>query len=387
MRFLLLLQIFILSSFAIIDVSTVDFGEKPEGFSGSAFGSFQKKRGNTDKDEMEYGGRIQYDTPETITWLQGAVEKDQVSDVPTDDNAFIHLRHIHQLFDPRWAMEFYTQAKKDKFKYLQSRTVYGTGLRYKIADSAQYGKLFMGLSAMGEKNRYTHQDEVYEDEHNYRLSAYLSYTIKMDKNLEFSYLGYYQPKIDNGSDYTTSSTVEMMIHLTQVIDLSYQLEFDYDADPISNVQKKDTRQKLSFVYRFGKDDPLSSYAQNLLKSYRKTSDLNASRRPAIADKGTDSQKSFAGEWVSGDKRFSILEGGEGSLRDASGVYIEKLKWTLVLTEGSKTETAKLVSMRFVDEAGRLLRVENYLWSGDSLVTLSQNSVFFFTRGRFSALNP
>jgi hypothetical protein len=386
MRFLLLLHIFILSGFAIIDVGTVDFGEKPEGFSGSAFGSFQKKRGNTDKDEMEYGGRIQYDTPETITWLQGAVEKDQVSDVPTDDNAFIHLRHIHQLFDPRWAMEFYTQAKKDKFKYLQNRSIYGAGLRYKIADSAQYGKLFAGLSAMGEKIRYT-QNEAYADEHNYRLSSYLSYTIKMDKNLEFSYLGYYQPKIDNGSDYTASSTAELMIHLTRVIDLSYQLELDYDADPALNVQKKDTRQKLSFVYRFGKDDPLSSYAQNLLTSARQVSELNASGKSAIADTRASAKKSFEGEWVSGGKHFSILEGGEGSFSDASGVYIEKLTWRLLPTEDATAQAAKLVSIRFMDEEGRLGRVENYLWSEDSLVTLLQGRSTLFTRGGSSALNP
>jgi putative salt-induced outer membrane protein len=386
MRLLLLLHIFILSGFAIIDVGTVDFGEKPEGFSGSAFGSFQKKRGNTDKDEMEYGGRIQYDTPETITWLQGAVEKDQVSDVPTDDNAFIHLRHIHQLFDPRWAMEFYTQAKKDKFKYLQNRSIYGAGLRYKIADSAQYGKLFVGLSAMGEKIRYT-QNEAYADEHNYRLSSYLSYTIKMDKNLEFSYLGYYQPKIDNGSDYTASSTAELMIHLTRVIDLSYQLELDYDADPALNVQKKDTRQKLSFVYRFGKDDPISSYAQNLLKSARQVSELNASGKSAIADTRASVKKSFEGEWVSGGKHFSILEGGEGSFSDASGIYIEKLTWRLLPTEDATAQAAKLISIRFMDEEGRLGRVENYLWSEDSLVTLLQGRSTLFTRGGSSALNP
>lgn len=385
MRLLLLLQVFILSSFAIIDVGTVDFGEKPEGFSGSLYGSFEKKRGNTDKDEMEYGGRIQYDTPETITWLQGAVEKDQASDVATDDNAFIHLRHIHQLFDPRWATEFYAQAKKDRFKYLQNRSVYGAGLRYKIADSAQYGKLFAGLSAMGEKIRYT-PAEAYEDEYNYRLSSYLSYTIKMDKNLEFSYLGYYQPKIDNGSDYTASSTAELMIHLTRVIDLSYQFELDYDADPVANVQKKDTRQKLSFVYRFGKDDPLSSYAQNLLNPALQASALNTADKSAIADK-EETKKSIVGEWVSEGKHLSILAGGKGRLRDTLSVYVEKLRWTLVPTEGSPAQGATPVSMRFVDEEGRLERVENYLWSGDSLVTFLEGRPILFTRGASSALNP
>ncbi len=388
-RLLILLTFFIFNSFAIVDIASVDFGEKEKGFSGSVYGSFQKTRGNTDKDEAEYGGRIQYDTNKTITWLQGSVENDKANGVSNADNAFAHLRHIHQMFNPNWAMEFYTQLKQDKFKSLQNRTVFGIGPRYKIADSPTYGKLFMGLSAMEERIRYT-DDQIDPTERNYRASSYLSYKVSINSNLEFSSLGYYQPKIDNGSDYMTACTTELMIHLTKVIDLSYQYELDYDSQPANSVAKTDTRQKFSFVYRFGHDDPLTSYAYNFLNSTEGLDEINASSVVAVevstkTEEIQHSSDTLAGEWVHADERFSIMLEGEGEYAKRSGIYNEKLTWTLVSTqtqEGSqaaKEQKTKLVIIRFADEEGRPGRVENYLWSGNTLVGLSGSTVRVFKR--------
>ena len=389
MRLFLIPFLYVTSVFAIIDISSVDFGDEDEGLTGSAYGSFQKKRGNTDKDEAEYGGRIEYDTNKTITWLQASVEKDKANGYTTDDNSFIHLRHIRQIYNPSWAMEFYTQVKQDKFQNIKNRTVYGMGPRYKIVDSKTYGKLFMGLSVMDERIKYT--DSVLNpDEQNYRASSYLSYKMSIEQNLELSFLGYYQPKIDNGSDYLTASSAEMTIHLTRVFDLSYLLEFDYDSKPPVEVSKTDTRQKLSFIYRFGKDDPFSSYAHSFLNSAEGLDEVNSSSVIAVevdteVEDIKDSTDTLSGKWVFGEETFSLLLDGEGEYLYGDGIYKERLTWTLVSTdtqEGAtvaRNQSTKLVVIRFRDEEGRLGRVENYLWSENSLVSLSGNSVRLFKR--------
>lgn len=387
MRLLILFQLFIFNCFAIVDIASIDFGEKEEGFSGSAYGSFQKKRGNTDKDEAEYGGRIQYDSNKTVTWLQGSVERDEASGITTDDNSFLHLRHIHQIFNPDWAMEFYFQLKQDKFKNLNKRTLFGAGPRYKITDSATYGKLFFGISVMDEKVKY---NEIDPDEHNYRMSSYFSYNLAINKTFELSYLGYYQPEIDNGSDYRLSSFGEMTIHLTKVFDLSYLIEFDYDSVPPQSVATTDTRQRLSFIYRFGQDDPLSAYAQNMLNSSESLEENNNTRIVAVEleskvndiDKPSDT---FAGEWIADNEQFSISLDGKGYYADKGGIYDEKINWKIISTEttegiqGAKDQQTKLVIIRFVDEEGRLGRVENYLWNENTLVGLSGGSVKMFKR--------
>ncbi len=369
MRLFLISLIYVTSMFAIVDIASIDFLEKEEGFSGSAYGSFQKKRGNTDKDEAEYGGRVEYDTNQTITWLQGVVEHDEVSGVTTDDNAFLHLRHIHQIVNPSWAMEYYFQLKQDKFKNLSKRQVLGLGSRYKISDSPLYGKLFFGLSMMDERVKY---NEIDPDEHNYRLSSYLSYKLVVNKTFELSYMGYYQPKFDNGSDYITSSKAEMIIHLTKVFDLSYLVELDYDAQPPYQISATDSRQKLSFIYRFGADDPLSTYASTLL------CDTKEASTPAVEEKLEETKKESDSEvWKSGDENLLLLADGSGTYTSKTGVYNEKIRWKKL--DETKEEGTHFFVLSFVDEEGRTLRNENYLYNSSTLVGLRNDKLKVFTK--------
>ncbi len=390
MRFFTLLILLLTPLFSIVDIATVDFEDKPEGFSGSAYGSFQKKRGNTDKDEAEYGGRIQYDTKHTITWLEGEVEKDEVSGVLTDENSFLHLRHIHQLYSPEWASEYFVQHRKDKFKSIRGRELLGAGLRYRVMNSATYGKLFFGLSAMDEQIDYT-SSEPDPDEHNYRMSSYLSYKLPVNEVFDLGYLGYYQPKIDNGSDYISASIMEMTIHLTKVFDLSYLIEFDYDTQPAQGVEKRDLTQKLSFIYRFGEEDPLSSYAHGFLQSLDQLEDTGAAQDAIAVEVETDvsevkdSSDIFAGEWRYEGESLSILLDGTGMYKSEESIYDERLKWKVVATEtqegvsGAQNQGTKLVIIRFVDEEGRDGRVENFLWNNNTLVGLSDTCIRTFKR--------
>lgn len=396
MKYLLILLSFVISVFATVDIFPVDFKENDEGFSGSVYGSVELKSGNTDKDEMDLGGRIQYDTDETVTWLKGEREKDKSKGTVTDDNAFIHLRHIHQIYNPRLAMEFYAQYKKDEFKSLRSRTAVGLGPRYKVYDSGDGSKIFFGLSVFEENVKYTnYDDDLYDenpDETNYRFSSYLSYKTKVNDTLDFSLLSYIQPKVNDLSDYAASASAELSIHLTKVIDLSYSLDYDYDTDPATGRKKDDTDQKLSFVYRFGVDDPFTNYAYMFLKSKdnAEAEDVNISDALAVEIDTKerdikDSTDTFIGVWKGENEEFSVNSGGEGSHLYINGLYKEKIIWKIVSTQTQEGSTAakgqrtKLVIMRFVDEEDRIVRIENYLWSEDSMVGLSGNKIRYFTR--------
>lgn len=369
MRYLVLLAFSFSCLFAIIDIASIDFGDKEEGLSGSVYGSFQTKRGNTNREEAEYGGRLEYDTNKSITWIQGSAEHDTASGYTTDDNAFVHLRHIHQIQNPSWAAEVYYQIKQNQFKNLNKRSLIGAGLRYKVFDSHDYGKLFFGLSAMDEKITY---NEVDPDEHNSRASAYFSYGLDITKAFELSYLGYYQTKFDNSSDYLTSSMVEMTIHLTKVFDLSYVLEFDYDAAPALNIHNTDTRQRLSFIYRFGVDDPLSAYAQTVL--YKDEAPEVTTLKP---QSDRSEKKGLEGKWSGEDGYFIVSSDFKGVYRQNTGMREEGFVWKMFSTD-KKNET-EYIDISFVDEAGKTLRTEHYLYSRDTLVGLQGNSVKVFKR--------
>jgi len=389
MRFLFILLFTFTSIYAIVDIATIDFGDKPVGFSGSAYGSFQTKRGNIEKNEIQYGGRIQYDRNNSITWVEAEVEKDDVRGITTDDNAFIHLRNVHQLFSPKWASEAYLQVRKDTFKNIKQRSLYGLGIRNRIFSYEDYGKLFFGLSVFDEKISYT-QSDVDPDEHNYRLSTYISYKVPINKIVDIGLFGYYQPKVDEITDYRTSFNAEMTVHLTQVIDLSYLIEFDHDSMPATDISKTDVVQKLSLIYRFGEGDPLSAFAHRILTSDSKLEDTNTSALLAVeVEQDVEDIKDFrdtlAGIWNFEEESFNVSLDGTGVYTYSKGIYTETFKWKLLSTQtqegikGAKAQSTKLVIIRFEDEEGRLERVENYLWSDSSLVGLSGSSVRLFKR--------
>ena len=389
MRFLFIFLFFINSVFAIIDIAPVDFGENEEGFSGSVYGSFQKKRGNTDKTQKEYGGKIQYDNKKHITWIDGSQEQDKVGDTKTDDNAFIHLRHIHQLFDPSFALEAYTQFKEDKFKSLKNRTLYGIGVRYRLYNNVEdYGRMFIGVSAYKENISYTDNNP---DENNNRFVTYLSYEKKVNTVFDIAAISYYQPEINNSTDYRVSSFAEMTIHLTKVFDLSYLIEYDYDSGPPIGVKESDTQQKLSLKYKFGAGDPLSAYAHQYLSS---TDDLDNGNTKKVLAVGIETNENkiqspldtFAGEWKSTDETFSIALDGNGThVYNKNGLYKEKISWTVISTDtqnGSKVaqkQYTKLVIIKYLDEEDREGRVENYLWSENTLVGLIGKDIKKFKR--------
>jgi len=389
MRFLFLFFILFTHLFAVVDVATVDFEESEEGFSGSLYGSLEQKRGSTDKNELEMGGRIQYDTKETVTWLQGEVERDESRGTKTDDNSFVHLRHIHQLYTPDWAAEFYIQEKQDVFKNIDSRVVYGAGGRYKFLNSKSLGKLFLGISLLDERIDYTEED-INPNEHNYRVGAYLSYKANINNNLEVSSIIYYQPELDNGSDYRLSSLSELTIHLTKVIDLSYLLQFDYDSDPAVSIPTTDTRQRLSFIYRFGKDDPFSQYASTFLQRAEDLEDVNSTAIVAVEvqtdiDDIKNSKDTLAGKWTRKDEVFNFDFKGTGSYLYDQGLYHQKFEWKVISTETqegvqeAKDQSTKVVIIRYLDEEGRIGRIENYLWHGNKLVGLYNEQVKVFRR--------
>jgi len=393
MRFLLYLFFFTLPLLAIVDIAPVDFKENEVGFSGSLFGAYELKRGNTDKNELDLGGHIQYDTDETITWLQGEMEKDKVSGIDTDDNAFLHLRHVHQLYNPFWAWEAFTQYKTDKFKNLSDRVLIGGGIRYKLLDTGDYNKVFIGLGGYDEEVKYTQDSDTGiqdPNENNIRFNSYLSYKTRISNNLEMSLLSYFQPKVDDVHDYMAAATAELIIHLTSVFDLSYKIEYDYDSRPPTDVKKEDIDQRLSFIYRFGKDDPFSNYAHTFLTSTDNLADVNTSAIIAVevetkVEDIKDFRDTFAGEWNFEKESFHIDLDGKGEYQYGEGIYSEKLTWKLISTEtqegaqAAKDQSTKLVIIRFEDEEGRPGRVENYLWSDSTMVGLSGSSIRLFKR--------
>ncbi len=247
MRIFLLLLCMLTLSEAIVTVKPRAIGSKP-GFSGRIEGSFQTKRGNTEKDEYSLGVKVQYDNNTTYTTfltLTGVYGK--ANGVKNTNKTYAHARYIHTLYGEHWAYEIYLQSEMNEFTSVDKRRLGGAGVRYHLEEDA-WGDLFFGIGAYYEGISYT--TAVDPNERNTRVNGYIAYVVDITKNTSFAYVGYYQPRVDDIRDFITSNAVELKINIYKQLNLKLRVFYDYDAVPAIGREKTDFTQITSFSYDF-----------------------------------------------------------------------------------------------------------------------------------------
>jgi len=231
---------------AIITVEPIEIGAKP-GVSGKIGGSFQTKRGNTNKDEYAGAIQFQYDNNESYTiWSNVTFSYGEVAGIRNTNKTFIHLRAIHRL-SKKIDWETYVQSSTNEFTKVEKRRLGGAGLRLHLK-TKKIGDLFLGLGAYYEAIGYTTDVDPYE--HNTRVNSYIAYTKEFSETTKFVYTGYYQPNVNDMSDYITSNSISLKIQIYKKLYLNFILYYDVDSKPAVGVEKTDFTQVTSFTYEF-----------------------------------------------------------------------------------------------------------------------------------------
>ncbi|WP_457746377.1 DUF481 domain-containing protein [Sulfurimonas sp.] len=247
MRLFLLFMICAISLEAVVSITPVNIGDKA-GLSGTLSGSFETKRGNTDKDDYTAGARIQYDNNKSyLIWADMSFSYGEASGETNTNKTFAHVRYIHRLYKKALDWESFTQTQGNEFTLVKNRTLLGLGLRYN-GNLEQYGKVYIGLGAFYERIVYT--TNIDPDENNRRANIYLAYKKDFSKDIKLSYLGYYQPKLDYTGDYILSSALALKVRVYQKLYINFRYNYTIDTNPAISVKKVDVSQKTSFVYEF-----------------------------------------------------------------------------------------------------------------------------------------
>jgi len=97
---------------------------------------------------------------------------------------------------------------------------------------------------------YKYTTDVDPNEENVRLNIYIAYKNRLKNNVRFSYVGYYQPRVDILSDAIFANSVELRVKIYKKLSINFELLYNYDAKPAVGVEKYDFSQKTSFVYDF-----------------------------------------------------------------------------------------------------------------------------------------
>lgn len=251
MRFSSLLVFSFISSplWALVSIAPVDIGSKP-GFSGNIAGALSAKSGNTDKKEYMLGLRLQYDQgSDYLAWGTFTYDYGESAGRKNEDRLYGHVRGIYALNGGDWCGELFVQSEQDDFKDIEERSLAGGGLRWRFLNSDEWGKGYAGLGGMYEKIDYAHP-LINPSENNGRVNSYVAYTKKFTGGPKLSYVGYYQPKFDENSDYVTSQTAEVIVPVYGKLSLSLVAKYLYDSRPAVGTEKRDTAYLTNIMWEF-----------------------------------------------------------------------------------------------------------------------------------------
>ncbi len=251
MRYFLIMVLVVSQSlFALVSIAPVDIGSK-KGLSGNISGSLSSKSGNTQKDEYSIGTRLQYDQGETyLVWGVLTYDYGESKGTKNEDKTYVHLRYLHALdLSGDWTWEAFVQSEQDKFKDINERSVAGVGGRWRFFNSPEWGKGYAGLGGMAEKIDYSHS-ALNPSEHNNRLNSYIAYTKNFETGSKLSYIGYYQPKFSDASDYVASQSAELILPIVSQLSLSVSAKYQYDSRPAVGIEKRDTALQTSLLWQF-----------------------------------------------------------------------------------------------------------------------------------------
>jgi hypothetical protein len=138
--------------------------------------------------------------------------------------AFAHLRYNFEIRDG-FTWEAYGQIQTNKLLYIQSRTLAGTGPRFRMYKSKNgKNRIYLGASAMYERNDFI---EASPTENFVRLSSYLSFTFR-PKHVELSATTYFQSAATYLNNYRFATEWQFAIPFNK--HLALVIEFDYAVD-------------------------------------------------------------------------------------------------------------------------------------------------------------
>ncbi|MEI6764624.1 MAG: DUF481 domain-containing protein [Bacteroidota bacterium] len=144
-----------------------------------------------------------------------------------------HFRYNYKIKD--WfTAEAFTQAQFNKVLKVKIRWLVGAGPRFKVINTKPF-RLYAATLYM-----YEHE-ELYDTNivnRNNRLSNYLSFTLKIKDNLSLLHTSYYQPKVNQFSDYRILSQSDLKISISKHFSFLFSYLYTYDTFPAIGVPKE-----------------------------------------------------------------------------------------------------------------------------------------------------
>ena len=245
---------------AIVNIENmrVDSDDKTHGFDGKLALDINGKNGNTQNSKAGFGGRAQWYAENGTRFAVLNYEYGESSDAKDTDKTFLHFRNIGYLknqlnggYSRGFAWEAFAQLENNEFTRLSLRTLLGAGVRWRMLhDSEQTAYLGLGVFRSKEKLESTLLATDAGVSYSNRMNFYLVYKYILADHARLVNTLYYQPDIDEASDYRLFDQIGLLVDITSNLSFKLSVDVTRDSRPPQLIKKTDTSYNSGFEYRF-----------------------------------------------------------------------------------------------------------------------------------------
>ncbi len=211
----------------IVNIENARMHTDTTGLMGNAGANLMLAKNTTQVFAVNVDAHLQYKTSKNLYLLLGSYGFLKGTGARLTDNSFLHFRYNYKLNKIlRW--EAFTQVQKNRINKIEYRYLIGTGPRFKIV-STNIFKLYAATLIMYEQEKEIASSPIQHKD--WRNSSYISLSLYANKNTELVTTSFYQPLLNNFTDYRILNQTKLKIKASKklAISLNYNYLFDYFA--------------------------------------------------------------------------------------------------------------------------------------------------------------
>ncbi len=243
---LLLLVCFASFSYGFVSLEPPVIGEK-KGLDGEVSLGGAYNSGNTDSSAVNFSFKGEYHEEVWMLYSIASYAYGEANDDKNKNNGLFHLRYIHHIEETLYDYEIFGQTEFNEFQDVKVRNLAGANIRRRF--DGFFDKCYVGVGlfySYMEPDVISPVDPVYE---RVKLNTYLSFAKSVNEHFSVTYLGFYQPNVEDFSDYRIFQVLQLDTMLTENLSLGLDVSHKYNATPYHQIEHTDIGSMISLKYK------------------------------------------------------------------------------------------------------------------------------------------